>query len=60
MKSFITSESESQHTSQLKFGETGHRSLKFGPYITSIASKPKAHNVFYIASVLLSESICTF
>ena len=26
-------------------GTVGHRSLKFDPYITSIASKPKAHNV---------------
>ena len=23
-----------------------HRSLKFGPHITYIASKPKAHNVY--------------
>ena len=25
--------------------EYDHRSLKFGPYITYIASKPKAHGV---------------
>ena len=29
-----------------------HRSLKFDPYITSIASKPKAHNDIMRFSVL--------
>ena len=28
--------------------ECSHRSLKFGPHITFIASKPKAHNVYVI------------
>ena len=28
-----------------KGSEYDHRSLKFGPYITYIASKPKAHGV---------------
>ena len=26
-------------------GKVHHRSLKFGPYITNIASKPKAHGI---------------
>ena len=27
------------------FGLSHHRSMKFGPYITPVASKPKAHNL---------------
>ena len=38
--------------------DLNHRSLKFGPFITSIASKPKILNVVMLSHiVLLSESI---
>ena len=39
------------------FPGLNHRSLKFCLYITSIVSKPKAHNVITKYSNLLSESI---
>ena len=33
-------------TSDIEPNVSNHRSLKFGPYIIYIASKPKAHCVF--------------
>ena len=36
-----------------------HKSLKFSPYITSIASKPKAHNVITLASNPKAHNVFT-
>ena len=38
-------EEEAHHVEDHHHGNFVHRSLKFGPYITYIASKPNAHGV---------------